>query len=252
MGMFELRKIGSVAIKSQSDILSCAENFRDIAAGYGLRVLAWHSLGSPTPMTSEDGEPLCTQVFGWDGDNEWWHSLARRRYSPLADLCRYQTEPFWGNANGTPKSLHPTPYFDKIDFDYVWSYDQVKSLMVVPIHMQLGQVGLVGFVSDSEDIDFEECVDHLSWLSHTFLSSYVRSKAMTKRARIYEQLSTREIDCLSWALDGKTDRDIAEITGRSYATVRFYISSAAVKLGTINRAQTLAKAATLGYLGARA
>lgn len=118
--------------------------------------------------------------------------------------------------------------------------------------MQLGQVGLVGFTSNSEDIDFEECVDHLSWLSYSFLSSYSRVTTVTKRVEVYEQLSAREIDCLSWALDGKTDRDIAEITDRSYATVRFYIMSAGMKLGTVNRAQTLAKAVALGYLSARA
>jgi DNA-binding CsgD family transcriptional regulator len=252
MGKFEMQKIGSVAIRSSDDILPCAENFRDIAGGYGLRVLAWHNLGSPMPMRSEDGELLCTQVFGWTGEKEWWHSLAKRKYSPLADLCRYQTEPFWGNSDSGPQSRHPTPYADKIDFEYVWENSEARSIMVIPVHMQMGQVGLVGFVSASEDIEFEDCVDHLSWLSHSFLSSYVRTNTVAKRARVYKQLSTREIDCLSWALDGKTDRDIAEITGRSYATVRFYISSAAEKLGTVNRAQTLAKAATLGYFAAYA
>jgi DNA-binding CsgD family transcriptional regulator len=242
--------VGSVSIKSPGDILRCAENFRDIATGYGLRVLAWHNLGSPTPMMSEDGELLNTKVFG--GAVGEWNRLAQRQYSPMADLCRYQTEPFWGTLAGGSKSRHPTPYADAVDFDWVWAHSDVRSFLVIPVHMQLGQVGLVGFLSDSEDVEFEDCVDHLSWLSHIFLSSYVRTTMPTKRARLYEKLSTREIDYLSWAFDGKTDRDIAEITGQSYATVRFYISSAAVKLGTVNRAQTLAKAATLGYFGARA
>ena len=247
MAEFEMPNVGSVSIESGSDILRCAENFRDIAAGYGLSVLAWHNLGSPIPMMTEGGELLCTRVFGLTGNE--WDLLAKRQYSPLVDLCRYQTEPFWGNANSGPKSRHPTPYAEKIDFGWVWANSQARSVLVIPVHMQLGQVGLVGFISARDDIDFEKCVDHLSWLSHTFLSSYVRVNIKAKRAHVYEQLSTREIDCLSWAFDGKTDRDIAEITGRSYATVRFYISSAASKLGTVNRAQTLAKAATLGYFG---
>jgi len=117
--------------------------------------------------------------------------------------------------------------------------------------MQLGQVGLVGFVSEREDIDFTECSEYLEALSRTFLCSYVQVTAADKHRQHCPPLSEREIECLAWAFDGKTDRDIASIIGRSYATVRFYISNSAVKLGTINRAQTLAKAATLGYLSHR-
>lgn len=52
MGQSELQKIGGVSIGSRDDILRCAQSFRDVAQGYGLRMLAWHNLGSPLPMTS--------------------------------------------------------------------------------------------------------------------------------------------------------------------------------------------------------
>jgi len=202
-------------------------------------------------MTTEDGEILCATVFGWDGDNEWWHNFARRRICALADLCRYQTGPFWSSVHSELQSRRRAPCLDKVDLSWLWKNTDVRSIFVVPVHMHLGQVGLVGFVSQRDDIHFDDCCEPLVALSHTFLSSYEQITASHKYAQRYPPLSGREVECLGWAFDGKTDRDIAEITGRSYATVRFYISSAAVKLGTVNRAQTLAKAATLGYFAPR-
>jgi len=202
-------------------------------------------------MADEDGEYLCSTGFGWNGDNEWWHVLARRRICVLADLCRYQSGPFWALAHEKLQSRNPTPALDKVDLSRFWRNPRVRSILTVPVHMHLGQVGLVGFVSERSDIDFSERSEYLVALSRTFLCSYVQVTSVERYRQHCAPLTDREVECLAWAFDGKTDRDIAKIIGRSYATVRFYISKSADKLGTVNRAQTLAKAATLGYLSHR-
>lgn len=242
----------STRINARSEISSRAAELGDIASRYGLRVLPWHNLGSPEPMRGADDELLCSSVFGWTGEEEWWHGLAQRRMCPLADLCRYHAEPFWSTAGSGVQSRYYTPHLDKINLDWLWTKTEVRAILTVPVHMQQGQVGLVGFVTDDEEIDFEDIVDELSLHSCEFLTSYSRVRSQEKRTTRCEALSAREIDCLSWAFLGKTDREIAEITERSYATVRFYMTSAATKLGTVNRAQTLAKAATLGYFAINA
>lgn len=242
----------STRINARDEISVRAVKLNDIAARHGLRVLPWHNLGSPEPMTGADDELLCASVFGWTGEEEWWHGLAQRRMCPLADLCRYHAEPFWSTAGSVVQSRYHTPHLDKIDLTWLWTKTEVRAILTVPVHMQQGQVGLVGFVSTDENIDFEDIVDELSHHSREFLISYSRVRSQEKRTSRCEALSSREIDCLNWAFYGKTDRDIAEITGRSYATVRFYMTSAANKLGTVNRAQTLAKAATLGYFAIHA
>ena len=85
-----------------------------------------------------------------------------------------------------------------------------------------------------------------------FVSSYTELVTSPSAKRVVSQpLSEQEIACLAWALDGKTDRDIAELIEKSYATVRFYMERAAGKLGTVNRVQTVAKAAMLGYISPR-
>ncbi len=248
MGFFEAQPLSqSMQMRSHDDILKRALQFNEIARRHGLRVRPWHNLGSPEPMTDGDGELLSVSAFGWTGDERWWHALASRRMSPLSDLCRYQAEPFWGNEGRSLNSRFPSAEMEKIDLDWVWTTPGTRAFLTVPVHMPLGQVGFVTFITEKADFDFEAVVDELAPLSREFVTNYVRISMPRKRGEHCEPLLAREIECLSWAFYGKTDRDIAEITGRSYATVRFYISSAGLRLGTVNRAQTLAKAAALGY-----
>lgn len=237
----------SMQMRTRDDILDRALRLNEVAAGHGLRVLPWHNLGSAEPMTDGDGQMLSVTAFGWSGDEAWMHALTRRRYSPLADLCRYQAEPFWANEGKPLQSRHPSPYMAKIDTDWVWKIPGIRATLTVPLHMQFGQVGLVAFISNDPEFDFSTVIDELTVLSREFLTNYVRVSAPEQHLGPCEPLLAREIDCLNWAFLGKTDREIAEITERSYASVRLYIANAANKLGTVNRAQTLAKAAALGY-----
>lgn len=237
----------SVLIDTLDEITSKAIEFNEIAASYDLRVLPWHNLASVEPMRGTNGEPLHSTVFGWTGEKKWWHNLTRRQAFPLADLCRYHTQPFWINAGSTVQSRHYSPYLEQAKFDSIWAKSSVRAILTVPLHMTHGQIGLVAFTSEDRTFEFAPLVDELAHHSTDFLTGYTRVRCKEKRAFHCAPLSAREIDCLAWAFQGKTDQEIAEIIDRSYATVRFYITSAATKLGTVNRAQTLAKAATLGY-----
>jgi LuxR family transcriptional regulator, activator of conjugal transfer of Ti plasmids len=61
-------------------------------------------------------------------------------------------------------------------------------------------------------------------------------------------LTPREIECLRWALRGKSDTDIAKILGISHTTVHFHIERVKKKLGVKTRTQATAMIVTLGYL----
>jgi len=56
------------------------------------------------------------------------------------------------------------------------------------------------------------------------------------------KLSTREIECLNWASKGKTAYESAVIMGISESTVVFHLRNAGVKLNTVNRTHSVAKA----------
>jgi|SoimicMinimDraft_17_1059745.scaffolds.fasta_scaffold203579_2 DNA-binding CsgD family transcriptional regulator len=61
-------------------------------------------------------------------------------------------------------------------------------------------------------------------------------------------LSVRELECLKWAARGKTYREIAMITGISYATVKTYLDNCRYKMNCATLSQATASAVALGFL----
>jgi len=57
-----------------------------------------------------------------------------------------------------------------------------------------------------------------------------------------------ESECLTWCASGKTDREIASITGRSPRTIQAHIHNLQRKLGATNRARLIAEAFRRGLL----
>ncbi|MCB1422453.1 MAG: helix-turn-helix transcriptional regulator [Nitratireductor sp.] len=64
-------------------------------------------------------------------------------------------------------------------------------------------------------------------------------------------LTERERDCVYWTAAGKTSGEVGIILEISENTVNHYLSSAAGKLDTANKAHTVAKAIRLGLLNSR-
>lgn len=67
-------------------------------------------------------------------------------------------------------------------------------------------------------------------------------------AIIANLLTRREIDCLFWAANGKTDGEIGEILNIARWTVVTYLQNAKNKLGCSNRTSTVATALALGVI----
>lgn len=61
-------------------------------------------------------------------------------------------------------------------------------------------------------------------------------------------LTPREIDCLRWAANGKTDGEIAEILSIARWTVVTYLQNAKIKLNCSNRTSAVAMALSLGII----
>lgn len=61
-------------------------------------------------------------------------------------------------------------------------------------------------------------------------------------------LTSREIECLTWAAIGKTDGEIADILSIARWTVVTYLQNAKIKLGCSNRTAAVAAALTLGII----
>ncbi len=63
-----------------------------------------------------------------------------------------------------------------------------------------------------------------------------------------EDLTQREIDCLTWTAAGKTSLEISNILNLSEHTVNHYLNRATKKLDTVNRTQAVAKGAQDGII----
>lgn len=61
-------------------------------------------------------------------------------------------------------------------------------------------------------------------------------------------LSPREVECLTWAAQGKTYREISIMLEISFGSVKTYLDSARFKVGGVNLTHTVALAITYGKI----
>jgi DNA-binding CsgD family transcriptional regulator len=245
----------SITINSLDGIRPAAEALRDAAHDMAsLRVAACANIASKDPMVDGGGKILASDVFGWREPGErWWERPRLALTSPLTLACRYESEPFWCNAQGI-HTHQQNPHLAALDLSDFLERAMTEAAIVVPIHMPYGQIGAVSFqpeVATCSDLtrEFEEYGELLSLLARKFICGYTKIVDKQRWIPPDVRMSKREIECLRWAAVGKTDSEIAMIRGRSCATIRFHIHNAAQKLNAVNRSQAVFKAAQLGYLG---
>jgi len=236
-------------------IRSAAEALRDIVSDLtGLRCAVTDNIAVQEPMKDAAGEVLASAVFGFaSGDDaRWWRFPQLALTSPLPMACRFESEPFWCNADG----IHtPTPnlLLSALDLSNFRERALTSAAIVAPIHLPFGQIAAASFLSPDPGVDnlsdaFEQHGETLALLARTFVASYVKVTERRRPSVAAALLSKREVECLRWAAAGKTNDEIGTILGLQRTTVRFHIRSASVKLDAVNRDQTLFKAAQLGFL----
>lgn len=243
----------AVRIATAEDIGPAAVGLRDFAwSRGGFRVAACHNIASKRPMSDADGNVLATSVFGWTEQDRWWRSPLLALHSPIPAACRYESEPFWCNADGFHGRL-PNRQLDEIDRSDFVERAFAAAAIVVPVHLPFGQIGAVSFTLDDVhktdlSAEFEAHGAAVGLLARQFIAGYARLRAEPRRLPPMSALSKREVECLKWAAAGKTDIEISLILSLSRATVRFHLRNASRKLNAVNKSQVLFKAAQLGYI----
>ena len=224
-----------------------------VASPDGMRAAPAHDIADKRTPVDAEGNMLATEVFGWnDDDRVWWRNSRIALDSPLTTACRFESQPFWANAEGF-RTREPNAYLDSIDINNFEQRAMTRAAIAVPVHLPFGQIGAVSFNPvDKNKTDLAEEFDRLSdafgIYARTFIATYVQVMGSVQALPPESRLSKREVECLRWAAIGKTDLEISMIMSRSRATVRFHIHNAATKLNAVNRSQTVFKAAQLGYI----
>lgn len=243
-----------VAIAEKADIAAAAAALGHAAHALGLRLMVWHDLATLEPMRDADGAVLNAEVLGWSAQElAPWQCRDRMLASPLLRACRVESAPFWASRDGI-RTRWRNRVIEQIGLEDFEEQAGLRAAIVIPVHLPLGQVG--GAILTSLDPLADDLADPLARCTETLapaVERFIRGYVMVSRDERYlpddSLLTSREIECLNWIAHGKTDFEIGIILGCSHAGVRYHVTRACAKLGAVNRAQSVFRAAQLGLLG---
>ena len=114
-----------------------------------------------------------------------------------------------------------------------------------PVIDHCGIRGVIGFTGDRDDPSQQEIMEL------SFLTTHVYdrlSKLMKPESHSIPNLTDREVESIYWASLGKTSAEAAIIMGLKENTLNHYLTKSALKLGSVNKAHTVAKSIRLGLI----
>jgi LuxR family quorum sensing-dependent transcriptional regulator len=123
----------------------------------------------------------------------------------------------------------------------------LRNGFVQPVHGPNRYVAIVSMATPERDIDLNP-----DWrVRLQALSLCVHERAMTLAGSAAldgpkQALTPRELECLRWVADGRTDREVGDILSISATTVKFHLNHARAKLGARTRAQAVARLVQYG------
>ncbi|WP_081826382.1 helix-turn-helix transcriptional regulator [Candidatus Phaeomarinobacter ectocarpi] len=120
--------------------------------------------------------------------------------------------------------------------------------VTIPFHGPVGRVATLSISTSGSQSDIPRDpvqVFALSAQFHAMFDALAGSKELVPPP---PRLSAREYECLSWAAQGKSNRDIAQIIGISDPTVQFHMGNVMKKLKVSSRVSAVFEASRMGLL----
>jgi DNA-binding CsgD family transcriptional regulator len=122
--------------------------------------------------------------------------------------------------------------------------------LTFPIRGLKGETALFNVAADLAERDWAAvktlCLRELQTLAHYFHHTIMSQHGQEHRDA--DPLSGPELECLKWAAFGKASWEIATIIGRGERTIKFHLSTARYKLGSVTTTQAVAKAIAAGLV----
>jgi len=122
----------------------------------------------------------------------------------------------------------------------------LKAGLAVPLITLEGAAATVSLGGEAVDLP-PEARGMIAMIS-TFAIARAIGLRDRERKRMRAKLTPREVECLKWAADGKTEWEISAILNVSEHTADKHLANAHRKLGAANRAQAVANAIRWGLL----
>lgn len=188
---------------------------------------------------------VCNFSFNsWPRD--WQETYARENYvrcDPIPLLARLAVRPF-----DLATALNACRKTAARESFAAWLRELgIRDAFACPMHYPGDDIGLcVTLAARPFDDPLERQALHFA--SMRVLQRCREIGSQQQEQSVKAALSQREIDCMRWVLEGKSDRDIGPILGISHTTVHFHIERVKQKLGVRTRIQAAKMVVSLGYI----
>lgn len=195
-------------------------------------------------IPAEKGTTACFFFRDWPED---WIKLYQDRNFVAVDFsvaeARRRIVPFFWSEARAERSLSRAEQ-DLWDEVNAWGWEDGFS---VPIHGPGGYFGLVAM--GGRGLDLGQVNRRMLQMMAVMVHDRCRTlQPADSFPAPQSPLSARERECLRWVASGKTDWEIATITGLSPTTVKTYVDQARRKFGTRTRSQAVARLVLSGDL----
>lgn len=182
-----------------------------------------------------------------DDMQEFWAEKGYFRIDPVQRLACRASAPFFWNYDEKAETL--LQKFMTEDTAPVANYLHERDIsagVTVPIHMPFGDYATVTGVFSGSRTDFRQRA--LRYLADFNLMAQIFHQAAYElfdeqiRGTGKVHLTERERECLRYAAEGLSAKEISRIIARSVPTVVMHLNAAAKKLGAKNRTQAVVRA----------
>jgi LuxR family transcriptional regulator len=183
-----------------------------------------------------------------------WCEGGYYQIDPVQQLAFRSPQPFvWSYRRDGRTVLNPflSDAHSRV-VDYVHA-TRITCGMTVPVHMPDGGCATVTGICQDAEADFDRAaggqLGGFTVLAHALHAALEPLFGQQERQSRAVRLTPRELECVRFAADGLSAKEISLKLGRSAATVVMHLNAAARKLEARNRAQMIARAAHYRFLG---
>lgn len=117
--------------------------------------------------------------------------------------------------------------------------------LVVPIHLDNGSVSMFSIIGEAPDISdpVRRGLGMAAVFMHSKARNFVMEEAEIASNKAPVSVSKRQLDCIQWVAEGKSDWEISRILGISESTVHNHIEAAKKGFAVNTRVQAVVEAA---------
>ena len=182
----------------------------------------------------------------------WFDSyfeLELQKYDPVVRYCFDQTAPVrWDKLAQMEQYITP----EGLQIMQQAAENGLVNGISVPYKAPSGEISVFSLSTSMED-DIDDRMLKALAPAQAFGTALFQNLSriqenFAKKEDDAPNLTSREIECLFWACEGKTTWEISKILEVSERTIVFHLASATKKLGAVNRQHAVAKAIISGLI----